>query len=596
MNNFDQQSKEIESEDKRGSRFSKKLLKATSFKKVVGKTKSLRLSKESKSKHSFSSSGDQMIKSSDDDEINIKKKERFDSSPLENGTDEQLPANSGADKTEKEESRKIINDKDKATQKRRRDVVKSRRESTREKSTGNEGRKQKRDAYRKATSSKNLTDNSPKQKKRASHIGQGRRRGVSVSRNKTALSLSKAQLDRINVDSDLDEPGQDKKTIVENIRKRSATRKTNSVRDMGAARSVTRSHSGIDDTRKSFTRTASGIEEENRKPLRRTKSGVVANRRPVGRTNSGIEEGRRPLRRTQSSTQTSRRRSLSRNRRSSSRNRRRPSERRISGRDRQEDEEDLNKSRRKVRGGNCYSRKERTAMADDSKGDEIGNSRESTGGGVNRGKRRLRRKDSGDGPARSMERNPDGSSREKRRGGKNQRSRESSKRRDSEGSLGDLDASINSLGDSDASKEETFPMETNPKERRSLLRRSTSANQMVDPAVVKATELAPADQVFNSRVGGSSSMRVERTTFASSFPAEKQLTIDDFTRTLHSAKRGSGKDRPSGFIKSLGGKLGTNKAGTISKGARNLIIAGIGGGNRTEKRGLLDFDDDSVLS
>ena len=234
-------------------------------------------------------------------------------------------------------------------------------------------------------------------------------------------------------------------------------------------------------------------------------------------------------------------------------------------------------------------------MGDGSKEDEIGGSRESADDEV-RWKHRLRRKNSGDDFTRSKKRDSSGT-KEKRRGGKNPHGRQPGKAKNDEGSGADLDSSINSIEDSDESGEDTFQVdETNPKERRSLLRRSTSANQMGTSSEEKETELAPADQLFNSRVGGSSSMRVARTTFESSFPAVKAFTVDDFASTAHNPKEGnSGKDRQPSFMKSLGDKLGATKTGTLSKGARNLIIGGIGGGNRTEKRRLLD-DDDSVLS
>ena len=610
---IDQQSKQTKSkdrQDKRGSLFSSKLLKAKSFKKAVGKTKSFRLSKESKNKHMHLSSSDHMTSScSVDDKISSAGKQvdvigagqdSFQTNPIPNKTDPEVHADNEPNKAESGESKKVA-------QKKRRDNVKSRRESTREKSTVNEERQRKRDAYRKATSSRNVTDNSPKQKKRASHIGQGRRRVVSVSRNKTALSLAKAQLDHIDVTADVEESTQDDKVVVENIRKRSAMRKAQSVRDVGTARSVGRNTSGIEDNRKgprrtksgvssnrkSVGRTASGI-EDNRKPLGRTASGVVANRKSVGRSNSGIENYRRPLRRTQSSTPAPRQRSTSRNRRRSS------DKKLIIGwsremRDKSEGDDDCNKSRQKNRGEKRQSRRARKAMGDGSKEDEIGNSRESIGGEV-RGKRRLRRKDSGDDFSRSKEREPKGT-KEKRRGGKNPHTRQSEKTGDGEGSGADIDSSVNSLRDSDDSGEDIFQLdEANPKGRRSLLRKSTSANQMADAADDDKAELAPADQIFDSRVGGSSSMRVERTTFESSIPAVKSLTIDDFATTVHTPKGGSGKDRQPSFMKSLGDKLGATKTGTISKGARNLIIGGIGGANRNEKRRLLDVDDDSVLS
>ena len=50
-------------------------------------------------------------------------------------------------------------------------------------------------------------------------------------------------------------------------------------------------------------------------------------------------------------------------------------------------------------------------------------------------------------------------------------------------------------------------------------------------------------------------------------------------------------DRRKSFIKSLSVKI-SSKQSTLGKGARNLII----GGSKTEKRRLLDMDDESVLS
>jgi len=490
---------------------------------------------------------------------------------------------------------------------RRRDTVKSRRESTRDRTNDKEEerreRHRKREELRKASSARHLpgkvssTDNG---KKRASHIGHGRRRGgVSSAHASNRARVEADQLGWAKGETpDLPTPD-----LTNSIRQRS-----HSTRSSGSSRKPLRRTTSTEDSRMdgSNRRRQSDLDASRS----RSRDGRIGDRSLSRRRSKGDGNGDDDMDKS-----LQRRARRKEDEYDMDRSRQRRSSRTKDG------ENDMDKSKESHDGDMDRSQRRRTSRRKDGQND-MDRSKESQDGDMDKSRqRRSRRKDGENDMDRSKESHDGDLDRSQRRRSSRRKDGENDIDKSRESHDGDMDKSRQRRSrrkdggnDIDRSKESHDAAMDKSRQRRSrrkdgendidrskesadgtrgIRRGSRRQKRGTSPDGARldkeAVSLSPLKQEDTGRrkVMGSQSMRIERTTFNDSFPELIEMGKDNLSETFHNHLGEENSDRRKNFMKSLSVRIG---AKPIGKGARNLIV----GGTKTEKRGLLAGDDDSV--